>query len=57
MSINGAFLQFKRQCGVKEKIITTYRSEKDFYNCDILSLKKHFCQQRKKKTFWFMSIT
>ena len=29
-AINGAFLEFKQQCDVEGKIITTYQSKKDF---------------------------
>ena len=50
-AINGAFLELKRQCGVKEKIITTYQSEKDFTIAIYCLEKKHFCRQRKKKDF------
>ena len=54
MSINGAFLEFKRQCGVKDKIITTYRNEKDF-TIAIYCLEKNISvNKEKKKTFWFM---
>ena len=49
-AINGGFLEFKQQCGVKGKIITTYRSEKILQSRDIV-LKKHFCRQRKKRLF------
>ena len=50
-AINGAFLEFKRQCGIKEKIITNYRSEKDF-TIAIYCLEKNISvDKEKKKTF------
>ena len=54
-AINGAFLELKRQCGVKEKIITTYQSEKDFTIAIYCLEKKNISTDKeKKKTFWFM---
>ena len=47
-AINGGFLEFKRQCGIKEKIITTYRSEKDF-TVAICFLEKNISVDKEKK--------
>ena len=47
-AINGAFLEFKRQCGIKEKIITNYRSEKDF-TIAIYCLEKNISVDKEKK--------
>ena len=47
-AINGAFLEFKQQCDVEGKIITTYRSEKDF-TIAIYCLEKNISVDKQRK--------
>ena len=49
-AISGAFLEFKRQCDIERKIITTHRSEKDF-TIAIYCLEKNICIDKEKKDF------
>ena len=47
-AINGAFLEFKQQCGVEGKITKTYRSEKDF-TIAIYCLEKSISIDKERK--------